>query len=178
MRQRLAAEALGTAFLLISVVGSGIMGQALAGGNIAVALLANAIATGCALYFLITIFGPISGAHFNPAVTVAFLLRREMPPAEALAYIAAQIVSAIMGVWAAHLMFDLPILQLSGTERSSLGQGWSEIVATFGLVLVILGGLRHRPQAVPALVALYITGAYWFTASTSFANPRSPLRGH
>lgn len=171
MRQRLAAEALGTAFLLISVVGSGIMGEALAGGNIAVALLANAIATGCALYFLITIFGPISGAHFNPAVTVAFLLRRELPPAEALAYIAVQIISAILGVWAAHLMFDLPILQVSGTERSSLGQGWSEIVATFGLVLVILGGLRHRPQAVPALVALYITGAYWFTASTSFANP-------
>ncbi|MEL7114651.1 MAG: MIP/aquaporin family protein [Pseudomonadota bacterium] len=169
--QRWFAEFIGTAFLLIAVVGSGIMAEDLSGGNVGVALLANAIATGCALYFLITIFGPISGAHFNPAVTIAFLIRGEIKPAEATGFIAAQIVGGILGVWLAHIMFDLTILQFSSTERASVGKWTAEIVATFGLLTVIFGGIRHRPEAVPTLVALYITGAYWFTASTSFANP-------
>ncbi|MEO1454566.1 MAG: MIP/aquaporin family protein [Pseudomonadota bacterium] len=171
MIAKLAAEALGTAFLLIGVVGSGIMGAALADGNTAVALLANAIATGAILYVIITILGPISGAHFNPAVTLAFLLRGEIPLPLALSFIAVQIAAGILGVWATHLMFELPVLQLSTTMRTGAAQWWAEIVATFGLLTVIFGGLRHRPEAVPALVALYITGAYWFTASTSFANP-------
>ncbi|MEL6516830.1 MAG: MIP/aquaporin family protein [Pseudomonadota bacterium] len=171
MIAKLAAEALGTAFLLIGVVGSGIMGAALADGNTAVALLANAIATGAILYVIITILGPISGAHFNPAVTLAFLLRGEIPLPLALSFIAVQIAAGILGVWATHLMFELPVLQLSTTMRTGAAQWWAEIVATFGLLTVIFGGLRHRPEAVPTLVALYITGAYWFTASTSFANP-------
>ncbi|MEO0703220.1 MAG: MIP/aquaporin family protein [Pseudomonadota bacterium] len=171
MIAKLAAEALGTAFLLIGVVGSGIMGAALADGNTAVALLANAIATGAILYVIITILGPISGAHFNPAVTLAFLLRGEIPLPLALSFIAVQIAAGILGVWATHLMFQLPVLQLSTTMRTGAAQWWAEIVATFGLLTVIFGGLRHRPEAVPTLVALYITGAYWFTASTSFANP-------
>lgn len=171
MTRKLAAEALGTALLLISVVGSGIMAATLAGGNIALALLANAIATGCMLFGIITVLGPISGAHFNPAVTLAFLLRREIDPAAALAYVAVQVAGAVLGVWLAHLMFDLPVLQLSATARSSGGLWLAEGVATFGLLFVIFGGLRSRPEAVPTLVALYITGAYWFTASTSFANP-------
>ncbi len=170
--QKLAAETLGTALLLIGVVGSGIMGESLAGGNVAIALLANAIATGCMLYVIITVLGPISGAHFNPAVTLAFALRREIVPSAAAAYTIAQIVGAISGVWAAHLMFDLNILQSSTTaHRTGVAQWSSEIIATFGLLFVIFGGLRSRPEAVPTLVALYITGAYWFTASTSFANP-------
>ncbi len=171
MTHRLLAEFIGTLFLLIGVVGSGIMGEALAGGNIAVALLANAIATGCVLYVGITILGPISGAHFNPAVTLAFHLRGQSGPREALAYVAVQIAGGILGVWLAHLMFDLDVLQVSQTARTGLAQWLAEVVATFGLVFVIFGGLRHAPQAVPTLVALYITGAYWFTASTSFANP-------
>ena len=171
MTRKLAAEALGTAFLLIGVVGSGIMGAALAGGNDAVALLANAIATGCVLYFIITVLGPISGAHFNPAVTLVFWIRGEIPAAQALAYVAAQVGAGVLGVWATHLMFDLPVWQLSQTVRTGPPQWWAEVVATFGLLFVILGGLRSRPDAVPVLVALYITGAYWFTASTSFANP-------
>ncbi|MEM9473937.1 MAG: MIP/aquaporin family protein [Pseudomonadota bacterium] len=171
MIRLLLAEALGTAFLLIGVVGSGIMGAMLADGNTAVALLANAIATGAILYVIITIFGPISGAHFNPAVTLAFLIRGEIALPRAIAYVAVQIAAGILGVWATHLMFDLPVLQLSQTARTGMAQWWSEILATFGLVLIIFGGIRHRPEAVPALVALYITGAYWFTASTSFANP-------
>lgn len=171
MNRRLWAELIGTAFLLTGVVGSGIMADNLSPDNTAVALLANAIATGCILYVLITILGPISGAQFNPAVTLAFTLKRQMPATEALAFVAVQIVGGILGVWAAHLMFDLPVLQGSTTLRSGTGQWWAEIVATFGLVFTILGGLRARPDAVPALVALYITGAYWFTASTSFANP-------
>jgi len=169
--QRYFAEGLGTAFLLIGVVGSGIMGEALAGGNIAIALLANAIATGCILYVLITTLGPISGAHFNPAVTLAFSLRSEHLAKDVLPYITVQIIGGILGVWAAHIMFDLPILQTSTTDRTGLAQWFSEIIATFGLLFVIFGGLRHRPEAVPTLVALYITGAYWFTSSTSFANP-------
>ena len=172
MMRKLAAEGLGTALLLIGVVGSGIMGEALAGGNVAIALLANAIATGCMLYAIITVLGPISGAHFNPAVTLAFALRREISARDACAYIAIQIPAAILGVWAAHLMFDLSILQTSSTmHRTGSAQWSSEIIATIGLLFVIFGGLRSRPDAIPALVGLYITGAYWFTSSTSFANP-------
>jgi glycerol uptake facilitator-like aquaporin len=169
--QKLWAEFVGTALLLIGVVGSGIMGAALAGGNTAIALLANAIATGCILYVIITTLGPISGAHFNPAVTLAFALRGQIGVAAGLAYGAAQVAGGVIGVWLAHLMFDLPILQAATTSRSGGGQWLSEIIATFGLLLVIFGGLRSRPETVPTLVALYITGAYWFTSSTSFANP-------
>lgn len=171
-RRKLAAEALGTGMLLLAVVGSGIMGETLAGGNVAIALLANAIATGCMLHVIITTLGPLSGAHFNPAVTLAFALRGEIAPALALGYVLAQIGGGLLGVWLAHLIFDLPILQVSTTmHRTGPAQWASEIVATFGLLFVIFGGLRSRPDAVPTLVALYITGAYWFTASTSFANP-------
>ncbi|MEL6449756.1 MAG: MIP/aquaporin family protein [Pseudomonadota bacterium] len=172
MRHKLIAEALGTALLLVGVVGSGIMGETLADGNVALALLANAIATGCMLYVIITVLGPISGAHFNPAVTLAFYLRGEIDARPALAYVAVQILGGILGVWATHAMFDQPILQASSTlHRSGMAQWWSETVATFGLLFVIFGGLRSRPDAVPTLVALYITGAYWYTSSTSFANP-------
>ena len=170
-RTRLFAEALGTGFLLIGVVGSGIMGESLANGNTAVALLANAIATGCILYVIITTLGPVSGAHFNPVVTLAFAWRGEHPWAQVLPYIGVQILGGIGGVWAAHLMFDLPIVQTATTVRTGTHQWASEIIATFGLLFVIFGGLRHRVDAVPPLVALYITGAYWFTSSTSFANP-------
>lgn len=169
--QKLLAEGLGTAFLLIGVVGSGIMGAALSDGNTAVALLANAIATGCILYVLITTLGPISGAHFNPAVTLAFFLRREISVADAVPYVIVQIIGGILGVWAAHVMFDLDILQASTTNRTGTAQWFSEVLATFGLLFVIFGGIRNKPDAVPTLVALYITGAYWFTSSTSFANP-------
>jgi len=169
--RRLAAEAIGTAFLLIAVVGSGIMAAALSPDNAGVALLANAIATGAALYVLIALFGPISGAHFNPAVTLAFRLRREIAPRTAVLYVAVQIAAGISGVWIAHAMFDLPVLQLSDTPRTGPGQWVAEIVATYGLVLTVMGGLRHAPAQVPALVGAYIAGAYWFTASTSFANP-------
>lgn len=165
------SEAIGTAFLLIAVVGSGIMAEGLAGGNVAIALLGNAIATGCALYVLITVFGPISGAHFNPAVTLAFLLRGEIALGAALIYVMVQIASGIMGVWLTHLMFELPVFQLSQTDRTGPAQYLSELIATFGLLMVIFGGLKARAEAVPALVAMYITGAYWFTSSTSFANP-------
>lgn len=168
---RLVAEAIGTAFLLIAVVGSGIMAETLSGGNVGLALLANAVATGVALYVLITIFGPVSGAHFNPAVTLVFALRREIIPAHAVAYVLCQIGAGILGVWLAHVMFDLPILQASTTARTGMSQWVAEITATFGLVITILAGIRHAPAQVPALVAAYITGAYWFTASTSFANP-------
>ncbi|RMA41407.1 aquaporin [Rhodophyticola porphyridii] len=171
MLNKLLAEGIGTAFLLIGVVGSGIMAASLSPDNTGVALMANAIATGCILYVIITLLGPISGAHFNPAVTLAFLLRGEIPAAHALAYILVQIGAGILGVWIAHLMFELPVLQLSGTIRSGPSQWFSEVVATFGLLFVILGGLRHAASAIPTLVALYITGAYWFTSSTSFANP-------
>ncbi|MFT7147348.1 MAG: glycerol uptake facilitator-like aquaporin [Yoonia sp.] len=169
--QKLLAEGLGTAFLLIGVVGSGIMGAALADGNMAIALLANAIATGCVLYVIITTLGPISGAHFNPAVTLAFWLRGQIEPRQAGLYVVVQIVGGILGVWAAHVMFDLVILQASTTDRTGVSQWFSEILATFGLLFVIFGGLKSRPEAVPTLVAIYITGAYWFTSSTSFANP-------
>jgi len=171
MMQKLLAEGLGTAFLLIGVVGSGIMGAALAQGNVAIALLANAIATGCILYAIITTLGPVSGAHFNPAVTLAFFLRKEITGKDAAAYVAVQIIGGILGVWAVHVMFDLSILQAATTDRTGVSQWFSEALATFGLLFVIFGGLHSRPDAVPALVAFYITGAYWFTSSTSFANP-------
>jgi glycerol uptake facilitator-like aquaporin len=169
--RKLAAEALGTAFLLIAVIGSGIMGERLAGGNVAIALLANTLATGAALTVLIAIFAPVSGAHFNPAVTLVFVLGRAMAAREALAYVAVQLAGAILGVFAAHAMFALPIIEVSKKLRDGPAQGFSEFVATFGLVLTILGGIRYAPRAVPALVGLYIASAYWFTASTSFANP-------
>jgi glycerol uptake facilitator-like aquaporin len=169
--RRLAAEALGTAFLLATVVGSGIMADKLAGGNQAVALLGNTIPTGAILVVLITVFGPISGAHFNPAVTLCFLIRRGIDAPDALAYVAAQLVGATIGTWCAHLMFDLPILMWGGTGRAGIGQWTGEAIATFGLVITILACLRSRPKAVAAAVGLYITAAYWFTSSTSFANP-------
>ncbi len=170
-RRRLTAEALGSFFLFATVVGSGIMAEALAGGNVAVALLGNAIATGAILFVLITMLGPISGAHFNPAVTLVMTLRREMGVALALAYVAAQLAGGIAGVWTAHLMFDLPILQFSDKARTGIGQWAGELVATFGLILTIIGTIRWRESAVPVSVALYIVAAYWFTSSTSFANP-------
>lgn len=170
--RKLLAEGLGTAMLLVGVVGSGIMAENLADGNVALALLANAIATGCMLYAIITTLGPISGAHFNPAVTIAFALRGDHPWSAVAPYILVQIGGGILGVWASHMMFDLAILQSSATmHRTGTAQWFSEILATFGLLFVIFGGLRSRPEAVPALVGLYITGAYWYTSSTSFANP-------
>jgi glycerol uptake facilitator-like aquaporin len=165
------AEGLGTALLLAVVVGSGIMGESLAGGNIAIALLGNTIATGAGLVVLITIFGPLSGAHFNPAVTVLFAARRELAWTDALAYVLAQVIGAIAGAWLAHAMFGEPVLQISTKLRAGWSQGLSEAVATFGLVATILGSLRFRRDATPFMVGLYITAAYWFTASTSFANP-------
>ncbi|MGB7320611.1 MAG: MIP/aquaporin family protein [Albidovulum sp.] len=171
MIRRLSAEALGTAFLLIAVVGSGIMAETLSGGNTGLALLANALATGCALYVLITVLGPISGAHFNPVVTLVFASMRKITPCAALAYIAVQTASGIAGVWLAHAMFGFEIWQVSATARTGSPQWLAEVVATFGLLFTILGGLRHAPGQVPVLVGAYITGAYWFTASTSFANP-------
>ena len=165
------AEFLGTGFLLVAVVGSGIMAQTLAEGNLALALLANAIATGCMLYCIITLFGPVSGAHFNPIVSLAFALRGEMPITRACAFIGAQIFGAIAGVILTHAMFDQNLFQLSQTARSG-GPLWvSEIFASFGLLLIVFGGLAQNSKAIAAMVALYITGAYWFTASTSFANP-------
>lgn len=169
--QKLLAEGLGTAFLLATVVGSGIMAENLAGGNIAIALLGNTIPTGAILVVLITIFGPISGAHFNPAVTLAFLTRREIALPDAVYYMIVQIIGGILGVWAAHAMFELEIFQFSEKLRTGPSQWWAEIVATFGLLTVIFGGIRHKPDAIPMMVGLYITAAYWFTASTSFANP-------
>ena len=172
MSARLIAEGLGTAFLLISVVGSGIMGESLAAGNMAIALMANAIATGCMLYVLITTLGPVSGAHFNPAVTLAFALRGDIAVSEAIQFSIVQVVGGLVGVWATHMMFDQDILQVSTTmHRTGAAQWCSEIIATFGLLFVIFGGLKSRPDAVPSLVAIYITGAYWYTSSTSFANP-------
>lgn len=169
--RRLIAEALGTALLLAAVVGSGIMGETLAGGNVAIALLANTLATGAALAVLISTFGPVSGAHFNPAVTLFFGLRREIEPGLAVLYVAAQLAGAVLGVWAAHAMFALPILETAQKLRDGPAQWLSEFVATFGLVLTIAGAVRYSPQSAAYLVALYIVAAYWFTASTSFANP-------
>jgi glycerol uptake facilitator-like aquaporin len=169
--QRLVAEWLGTAFLLAAVVGSGIMAQKLAGGNVALALLCNTIPTGAILVVLILIFGPLSGAHLNPAVTLAFACRDELPWTIAGLYVAVQIAGGIAGVWVAHLMFELPLWQSSLTVRTGTGQWFAEGVATFGLLLTIFGCISRAPSAVPYAVGLYITSAYWFTASTSFANP-------
>ncbi|MER8426403.1 MIP/aquaporin family protein [Mesorhizobium sp. M1403] len=170
LSRRLVAEALGTALLVATVVGSGIMADRLS-NDVAVSLLGNTLPTGAILVVLITIFGPISGAHFNPAVTLVFALRREIETNAALAYVAAQIAGGIAGTFLAHAMFELPILQVSATVRTGGGQWIAELVAAFGLVFTILAGLRSRPDSIPWLVGLYITAAYWFTASTSFANP-------
>ena len=171
LARRAFAEWLGTAFLLAAVVGSGIMAQKLSGGNVALALLCNTIATGAILVTLILAFAPVSGAHFNPAVTLAFAMRGETAWRDAATYVAAQTSGAIVGVWIAHLMFELPLLQLSLTQRSGAGQWLAEAAATFGLLLTIFGVASRTPAAVPYAVGLYITSAYWFTASTSFANP-------
>ena len=171
LARRLLAEGVGAAFLLATVVGSGIMGANLAGGNSALALLANTIATGAILTVLILIFGPVSGAHMNPAVSLAFALRRELPWRDFIGYVGAQLVGAIAGVWAAHLMFALPVWQISTHMRSGPSQWFSEGVATFGLLVTIFGCAARAPAAAPYAVGLYITAAYWFTASTSFANP-------
>jgi glycerol uptake facilitator-like aquaporin len=157
--------------LLAVVIGSGVMGERLSGGNDAIALLGNTLATGAALVVLITVFGPISGAHFNPLVTLVFLARGAVSRGAAAAYLTAQFAGAIAGVWIAHLMFAEPLLQVSGKLRDGSGQILSEAVATFGLIAAILGSVRFRPEATPMIVGLYITAAYWFTASTSFANP-------
>lgn len=171
VRQKLGAEFLGTAFLLATVVGSGIMAERLADGNVALALLCNTIPTGAILYVLITMLGPISGAHFNPAVTLTFYLKGNVQSSEALGFLIAQVVGGIIGVWAAHLMFDETLFQFSQKARTGGSQWFAEWVATFGLVTTILLTLRANAAAVPAAVGLYITAAYWFTASTSFANP-------
>lgn len=171
MNRAVFSEALGSFFLFATVIGSGIMAEQLAGGNVAVALLGNTLATGAILFVLIAMLGPISGAHFNPAVTLVFRLRGELTTRTALAYVAVQLVGGILGVWAAHLMFDLPILQFSDKARTGIGQWAGELIATFGLVLTILGTLRSRQEWVPVSVAFYIVAAYWFTSSTSFANP-------
>ena len=173
--RRAAAEAIGTAFLLAAVVGSGIMAERLAGGNVALALLANAIATGGALFALILVFAPWSGAHFNPVVTLALAIGGEIRWRDVLAYIGAQLVGAILGVWLAHLMFDRPIIEWSAHAREGIGQWTGELVATFGLLLVIESGRRAFARSLPAAVAAYITAAYWFTSSTSFANPAVTL---
>lgn len=173
--RRLTAEALGSFFLLATVVGSGIMAERLAGGNVAIALLGNTIPTGAILYVLITALGPISGAHFNPAVTLCFTLRGDITIPDALLYVIAQVVGAVLGVLAAHVMFDNTLLDPSTTARTGPGQWTGEFIATFGLVGTILACLKARPDAVPAAVGLYITAAYWFTSSTSFANPAVTL---
>jgi glycerol uptake facilitator-like aquaporin len=173
--RRLAAEALGTGVLVATVVGSGIMAEKLAGGNVALALLGNTIPTGAILVVLITILGPVSGAHLNPAVSLVMALRRALPAGEVGPYILAQVAGGLAGTWLAHAMFGLPLWQLGVAERTGFGQWLGEFVATAGLVLVILGCLRHRAEAVPWAVGLYITAAYWFTSSTSFANPAVTL---
>jgi glycerol uptake facilitator-like aquaporin len=171
LAQRGVSEWLGTAFLLAAIVGSGIMAQQLSGGNGALALLCNTLPTGAILVVLILTFGPVSGAHFNPAVSVAFALRGELSWPDAATYVTAQIAGGIAGVWAAHLMFELPVWQFSLTARTGFGQWLAEAIATFGLLLTIFGCLARTAAAVPYAVGLYIISAYWFTASTSFANP-------
>lgn len=175
LARRAVAEGLGSALLLATIVGSGIMGERLAAGNMALALLANALATGGGLVALILTFGPISGAHFNPAVTLALAGSGFFAWRDVLAYVAAQVAGAVLGVWAAHLMFGLPVFEVSAHARPGWAQGWSEVVATFGLLMVILNGVRNRPESIPYTVAAYIVAAYWFTASTSFANPAVTL---
>ncbi len=171
MTRRLAAEALGTLILVMAVIGSGIMAETLAGGNQAVALLCNTIATGAVLYVIITIFVPVSGAHFNPAVSLVMALRGDLAWRTALLYVAVQIVGGCLGAALGHLMFGLDLVQLGTKARHGLGQWAGEFIATFGLIGTILGCVRFRPEALAAAVGLYITSAYWFTASTSFANP-------
>jgi glycerol uptake facilitator-like aquaporin len=171
LARRIAAEGIGSFFLFATVIGSGIMGANLSGGNDAIALLGNTLATGAMLFVLITMLGPISGAHMNPAVSLVAASRRELKWVDAAAYIAAQLAFGILGAWAAHRMFDLPTLQLSVKARTGVGQGLGELIATFGLILTILGTVRFRREWVAPAVALYITAAYWFTSSTSFANP-------
>ena len=175
MPKRLVAEVLGTALLLATVVGSGIMGERLADGILALALLGNTLATGAILVVIILIFGPISGAHFNPAVTLCFLIRREISVHIALLYVFAQIIGALLGTFSAHFMFEEPIFQLSTQSRTGGGQWLAETIATFGLIATILGTLRWRPNALPYAVGLFISAGYWFTASTSFANPAVTL---
>ena len=169
--QKYTAELIGTAFLLATVVGSGIMAENLAGGNIAIALLGNTIPTGAILVVLITMLGPISGAHFNPAVTLVFALKKEISASNSAIYVIVQIIGGILGVWIVHLMFDIDVFQFSEKARTGNAQWIAEIVATFGLVFTILATLKSAAHAVPMAVGLYITAAYWFTASTSFANP-------
>ncbi|MFM9827594.1 MAG: aquaporin [Sphingomonas sp.] len=169
--RRLVAEGLGSFFLFATVIGSGIMAETLAGGNVAVALLGNTMATAAMLFVLITMLGPISGAHFNPAVSFVMALRRDLAWLDVLPYTLVQIGFGILGAWAAHVMFDLPILQMAVKARTGIGQWTGEAIATFGLILTIIGTARHRPEWIPASVALYIAAAYWFTSSTSFANP-------
>jgi glycerol uptake facilitator-like aquaporin len=171
LARRLSAEVLGTALLLAIVVGSGVMGEALAGGNDAIALLGNTLATAAGLIVLILVFGPVSGAHFNPAVTLSFLLRREIGAPDAGLFVVAQILGGVLGVALAHAMFDLDIAQVSTKARAGLGQALGEGVATFGLVLTIMATLKHRKAATPYAVGLWIAAGYWFTSSTSFANP-------
>lgn len=171
MRAPLLAEGIGTALLLAGVVGSGIMAERLCGGNTGLALLANAIATGGALFALIVMYGPVSGAHFNPVVTLALAFEGVSPPRRTLPFILVQVVGAILGVWLAHLMFDIPVFQVSAEVRSGPSQWLSETIATFGLISVILLGVRNNSPSLPAAISVYIVGAYWFTASTSFANP-------
>ena len=171
LARRLAAEGVGSSFLFGAVIGSGIMAEALSGGNVAVALLANTISTGAILFVLIAMLGPVSGAHFNPAVSLVMAARRELPREDVAPYIIMQLFGGLLGALAAHLMFDQPLWQVSLKTRTGVGQWAGEAVATFGLILTIFGTTRHRPALVPASVALYITAAYWFTSSTSFANP-------
>ena len=171
MKRALAAEGIGSFFLFATVIGSGIMAERLAGGNIAIALLGNTMATAAMLFVLITMLGPVSGAHFNPAVSLVMALRHELAWRDVLLYILVQIGFGVLGAWAAHVMFDMPVLQTSLKARTGIGQWTGEAIATFGLILTIIGTARHRPEWIPASVALYIAAAYWFTSSTSFANP-------
>ncbi|WP_298019697.1 MIP/aquaporin family protein [uncultured Parasphingopyxis sp.] len=171
LARRLGAEAIGSFFLFCVVIGSGIMGETLSGGNVAIALLGNTLATGAILFVLIAMLAPISGAHFNPAVTLVAAIRREIGMGEGLLYLGAQLAGGILGVWAAHYMFDLDILQWSEKTRTGGGQWLGEGIATFGLIFTILGAVRYRPEWVAPAVALFITAGYWFTSSTSFANP-------
>lgn len=171
LAKRIAAEGIGSFFLFACVIGSGIMAENLSAGNDAIALLGNTLATGAILFVLITVLGPISGAHLNPAVTLVAAARKELRWSDAAAYIAVQFLCGILGAWLAHIMFGLPTLQLSVKARTGVGQWTGEFIATFGLILTILGSVRFRREWMPATVALYITAAYWFTSSTSFANP-------
>lgn len=175
LSRRLFAEWLGSFFLLATVIGSGIMAETLAGGNVAIALLGNTIPTGAILFVLITMLGPISGAHFNPAVTLSFAVQRQIDAPTAALYVAAQIIGAVLGVIAAHVMFELPLIELSTKARTGTGQWAGEFIATFGLLATILACVRFNDKAVPMAVGLYITAAYWFTSSTSFANPAVTL---